>query len=113
MKRSASSRPRSLGPQKPKMEVKEDVDTDEEALMRGAMHADDLAKLDQMEKEYDEQHAKDEHTPRAYTVVVKRAIGGRLSQFARGTAQRRTISVETKRKVRETYANERTDANDQ
>ena len=97
------------------MEVKEDVDTDEEALMRGAMHADDLAKLDQMEKEYNEQHATylKEHTPRAYPVVVKRAIGGRLSQFARGTAQRRTISVETKRKVRETYANERTDANDQ
>ena len=84
------------------MEVKEDVDTDDEALMKRSMHADDLAKLDQMEKEYDEQHARDEHTPRTYTVVVKRAVGGRRSQFARGTAQRRTISVETKRKVRDT-----------
>ena len=102
MKSSVSSRPRSHGNQKPKMEVKEDVDTDDEALMKRSMHADDLAKLDQMEKEYDEQYAKDENTPRAYNVVAKRAIGGRLSQFARGTAQRRTISVETKRKVRDT-----------
>ena len=83
------------------MEVKEDVDTDDEALMRGAMHADDLAKLDQMEKEYDEQYAREENTPRTYNVYLKRGIGGRLSQFARGTAQRRKISVETKRRVRD------------
>ena len=71
------------------------------------MHADDLAKLDQLEKEYNEQHATyvNEPTARAYPVVVKFGIGGRLSQFARGTAQRRSIAVETKRKVRDTDAN--------
>ena len=82
------------------MEVKEEVDTDDEALITASMHADDLAKLDQMEKEYNAYLAKETTTMPVFMRDIGRVytVGARLSKFARSNAQRRTASVETRRK---------------